>query len=116
MELQGRVFSINTMLVSLFRPCAFALTPIICDNLFTPFMEGNSSVAQGIRAIIGSTGLRGVALFIIIVGAVLLVWSIGGMNYRPLRKMEDYLPDAIPGAVIYADKDRMQEVLDKQIE
>ncbi|WP_054743048.1 non-ribosomal peptide synthetase/MFS transporter [Cellulosilyticum ruminicola] len=115
LELQGRVFSVNEMLVFAFRPFAFLLAPVLCDNLFTPLMSSNSKVSQMISYIIGTGDTRGMALLTVSVGIVLLIWSIGGMEYKPLRYMEDYLPDAIPGAVIYEDKDKMQESLDRAI-
>ena len=112
LELQGRVFSINEMVVSIFRPFAYLLAPVFCDKLFTPFMEGSSGLRDVAAQVIGSDHTRGIGLFLIVVGVILLLWGIFGMNYRPLRYMEDYLPDAIPGAVIYKDKDKIQEAMD----
>jgi len=112
LELQGRVFSINEMVVSIFRPFAYLLAPVFCDEVFTPFMNGTSSLRSFVTQVIGSDDTRGIGLFLIAVGIVLFLWGVFGMNYRPLRYMEDYLPDAIPGAVIYKDKDKMQEAMD----
>ncbi len=115
LELQGRVFSINQMLVSIFRPLAMLMAAPICDHLLTPFMEGDSKVSQVFRTMLGNDSTRGMGLLLIITGGILFIWSILGMGYKPLRRMEDYLPDAIPGAVIYEDKDKMQELMDKAI-
>lgn len=116
LELQGRVFSINEMLVSIFRPFAFLLAPVLCDKIFTPFMQKDTKMTDFICKIIGNDASRGIGLYIIVIGVILLIWAVAGMKYRPLRYMEDYLPDAIPGAVIYEDKDKMQEELDRFID
>jgi hypothetical protein len=34
---------------------------------------------------------------------------------RPVRELEDDLPDAVPDAVIVADKNRLQELADRQL-
>jgi len=41
--------------------------------------------------------------------------GIMGFNYRPLRFMEDVLPDAIPDPVILKDKNKIQELADMQL-
>lgn len=115
LELQGRVFSINQMIVSIFRPIAMLLAAPLCENVFTPFIESTSKISSLVRTIIGNDSTRGMGLLLITTGGILLGWSLLGFNYKPLRKMEEYLPDAIPGAVIYEDKNKMQEIMDEAI-
>lgn len=115
LELQGRVFSINQMLVSTFRPIAMLLAAPLCEKIFTPFLESNLPISRSIKMIIGSGETSDMGLLLVVVGVVLLIWSIGGFRYKPLRNMEDYLPDTIPGAIIYEDKDKIQETMDQAV-
>ncbi|PHV70431.1 non-ribosomal peptide synthetase [Sporanaerobium hydrogeniformans] len=115
LELQGRVFSINQMLVSVFRPMAFLLAAPLCEKIFEPMMMSKSPIVESIKLIIGTGDTRGMGLLFVSVGLVLFIWSILGFNYKPLRNMEDYLPDAIPGPVIYKDKDKIQASIDRAV-
>jgi hypothetical protein len=39
----------------------------------------------------------------------------GRLAYRPIRNLEDELPDADPGRVIVSDKDLIQELADRRL-
>jgi hypothetical protein len=51
----------------------------------------------------------------ITVGLLRVVMAFIGYNFKPLRNMEDDLPDAIPDAIIVADKDVLQALADEQL-
>jgi len=94
LELQARVFSINEMLAFIMRPLAFFLAGPLSDKVFEPFMAGEGNLATKISMIIGSGEGRGMGLILVLSGIILTIWGIMGFNYRPLRFMEDVLPDA----------------------
>ena len=115
LDLQGRVFSVNEMLAMMTRPFGYIIAPFICESVFIRFMGGESSLSKTISLVIGAGENRGIGLFMLIIGAMLAIWGVIGMKIRSLRYMEDYLPDAIPGAVMYEDKDKLQEEMDKML-
>lgn len=115
LELQGRVLSTNRMMALSTMPLgALAAGPLV-DRIFEPLMNNPSLVASTIGAFIGMGPGRGIALLMIIVGLLRIVLALAGYSYKPLRNMEDDLPDAIPDAVIIADKDILQAQADKQL-
>jgi hypothetical protein len=82
-ELQGRVLATNLMLVTVMEPLGFLTASPLAD-------------------------LLGVSVLVLASGAFLTVWGLLGLRYRPLRYMEDALPDAVLGAEIDDDLDRVQ--------
>ena len=89
-ELQGRVLATNQML-------AIAMTPLA---YFT---------APALAAAIGS-----MSTLLLFTGLILAVWGVAGLLYRPLRLMEDGLPDAVPDAEI-GDLDTVQARADARL-
>ena len=81
---------------SLYEPVGFVAAPFVAERL-APLL-----------------GDRGTALAAVLTGAGLLLtaWSVGGLAYRPLRRMEDALPDAVADAEIADDLDEVQRRLD----
>jgi surfactin synthase thioesterase subunit/MFS family permease len=115
LELQGRVLTVNRMLAQSMMPLGFVLTGPLADKVFEPLMTQGGALAERIGWLIGVGPGRGMGLMIILVGAFLTAWGILGYRYRPLRFMEDELPDAIPDAVIITDKDELQRQADQQL-
>jgi MFS family permease len=115
LELQGRVISTNQMLAGSMMPLGFILAGPLADKVFEPLMKKGGILAGRIGWLIGVGPGRGMGLMIMLVGAFLTLWGILGYRYRPLRFMEDELPDAIPDAVIITDKDELQRQADQQL-
>ncbi|UUV30784.1 amino acid adenylation domain-containing protein [Amycolatopsis roodepoortensis] len=90
-RLQGRVLAINVMLATAMQPLGFLTAGPLADRL------------------------GGFATLMVVSGAVLVVWGVLGLRYRPLRDIEDLLPDAAPPAEIDADLDRVQAVADRNL-
>lgn len=114
LELQGRVFSVNRMLAALLGPLAAVAGPL-ADNVFEPMLREEGALYNSIGTIIGTGEGRGIGLMLVAMGLLLVVWGILGMRYKPLRHIEAILPDAVPGAVILRDKDKLQELADLEI-
>ncbi|MCB8977444.1 MAG: amino acid adenylation domain-containing protein [Ardenticatenaceae bacterium] len=115
LELQGRVIATNDMLSWSLMPLGFVLAGALADRVFEPFMGGSSPLATAVGSVIGSGAGRGMGLMIIVIGLLLLFAALLGFRYRPLRYMEDILPDAIPDAVVVKDKDELQALADQQL-
>jgi hypothetical protein len=86
-ELQGRVLATNLMLVTVMEPLGFLTASPLA-------------------------GALGVGTLVLVSGVFLTVWGLAGLRYRPLRYMEDALPDAEAGAEIDEDLDRVQARVD----
>lgn len=115
LELQGRVLATNRMMALSTMPLGALVAGPLVDRVFEPLMAHDGLLAGTIGQLIGSGPGRGIALLMIIMGALRVILAIVGYNYRPLRLMEDSLPDAISDAVIIADKDALQEQADRQL-
>ncbi len=116
LELQGRVLSTNRMMALSTMPLgALAAGPLV-DRVFEPLMANEGLLSSTIGSFIGTGPGRGIALVMIIVGLLRIILASIGFSYKPLRNMEDDLPDAIPDAIIVDDKDLLQAMADKQLE
>jgi len=87
-ELQGRVLAVNQMLATVMMPVGFVTAPALARWI------GN------------------LPLLLVLSGVVLVGWSVAGLAYRPLRRMEDDLPDAVAGPQIADNLDDVQRGAD----
>ncbi len=115
LELQGRVIATNRMLALSLTPLSFALAGPLADTIFEPLLVSDGALAGSVGQVIGVGPGRGMGLMVILLGAIRIIVALVGYGYRPLRFMEDELPDAIPDAMIVADKDELQRQADKQL-
>jgi hypothetical protein len=110
LELQGRVFSINEMMAFCLRPISMLISAPLCERLLQPFLAGGSAAAQLIGGVIGIGKGRAIGLLFIVFGLLIIAWTFFGLQIKSLMRMEDILPNAIPGNIIFKDKDKMQEM------
>jgi surfactin synthase thioesterase subunit/MFS family permease len=115
LELQGRVFAINFLMANILLPAGNYLAGILSDRIIGPFMAKEGTGTSYLRFWAGFGEGQGMALIIFIAGILVTLWGIFGITYKPLRNLEDNLPDAIPGAVIIEDKDKIQELADLEL-
>ncbi|WP_051864468.1 non-ribosomal peptide synthetase/MFS transporter [Streptosporangium roseum] len=109
LELQGRVLATNQMLAVSMTPLAFLTAPALADDVFGPLLVPGGALADTLVGdVIGVGPGRGVGLLLVVCGALLMLWGALGLWYRPLRRMEDALPDAVAGAEIADDLDAVQ--------
>ncbi|NUP67409.1 MAG: amino acid adenylation domain-containing protein, partial [Nonomuraea sp.] len=101
LDLQGRVIATNLMLSWAMVPVGFLLAGPLVEHVFDP--------------IAGAAHGRGIALLTLVAGAVTALIGVAAFRYRPVRHLEDDLPDAIPDAVAITDKDRIQQKADRQL-
>ncbi|GIH62809.1 non-ribosomal peptide synthetase/MFS transporter [Microbispora siamensis] len=94
-ELQGRVLAVNVMLATAMQPLGFLSAGPLADWA-QPYASGPG---------------RGAALVLLASGVFLAVWGLLGLRYRPLRHLEDRVPDAAPPPEAAADLDAVQAEL-----
>ncbi|MYW03976.1 MFS transporter, partial [Streptomyces sp. SID3343] len=114
MELQGRVLATNQMLAMSMMPLGFVTAGPLADRVFEPLLLPDGALASSVGVVLGTGPGRGTGLLLVLVGVVLGVWGLLGLLYRPLSRMEDALPDAIPDVEI-GDKDTIQAAADRQL-
>ncbi|MBO3459539.1 MFS transporter [Aetokthonos hydrillicola Thurmond2011] len=95
-DLQGRTFAVRSMIAGLFRLLAYLVSGPLVEKIFQPLMISNSPIATSIGKIIGTGSHAGMSLVFIIVGFCAVLLTIAAYQYRPLRLMEDELPDVLP--------------------
>ena len=108
-ELLGRVLAVNQMLATAAMPAGFLLAPVLLDAAAEPVLRA----APGLADLLPANG--GPALLLAGVGVALVVWAVLGLAYRPLRRMEDTLPDAQIGPLIPDTLDELQAEADTQL-
>ncbi|GAA4231458.1 amino acid adenylation domain-containing protein [Streptosporangium album] len=113
LELQGRVLATNQMLAVSMTPLAFLTAPALADDVFGPLLVPGGVLADTVVGdVVGVGPGRGVGLLLVVCGALLAIWGALGLWYRPLRRMEDALPDAVAGAEIADDLNAVQAEAD----
>ncbi|MEV4626753.1 amino acid adenylation domain-containing protein [Micromonospora sp. NPDC049523] len=111
-ELQGRVLSIFITVMMLTMPLGYLVVGPLADHYVQPLLEPGGGLADTVGALIGTGPGRGLALLVIVSGLLQLGWAIRGWFNRPLRLIEDHLPDAVPPAEI-GDRDTLQREADE---
>jgi MFS transporter, DHA3 family, macrolide efflux protein len=95
-EVQGRVFSIRSMLAQSMMPLAFVTAGPLADYVFEPLMKDGGVLAGTFIGGLLDTGPgRGIGLMFVLAGlAALIVSALVYANPR-IRNVEDELPDAV---------------------
>ncbi|WP_373482941.1 MFS transporter [Acetobacterium sp.] len=88
-RVQGRAFGLISLITQMGYILAFIAAGILADRVFEPLMQGNTEVAIGIGAIIGSGAGRGNALLIIIAGIGLAVAGLLAARLKSVRTLEE---------------------------
>lgn len=88
-EVQGRAFGIIGLITQLGYIVAYALSGVLSDYVFEPFMTGNSSLSNTVGEIIGKGTGRGVALLIIIAGVMTIITGMVTGQMKCVKKLED---------------------------
>jgi amino acid adenylation domain-containing protein len=115
MELQGRVLATNRMTANLTEPLGYVGAGLLADALLEPAMAPGGWLSGSLGGLLGSGPGRGMALLIVVLGGVTVVLAVIGLRWRTLRYMEDALPDAVPGAIVTWDRDKLQQEADLQL-
>jgi DHA3 family macrolide efflux protein-like MFS transporter len=94
---QGRVFSIRSMISRSMMPIAFLTSGPLADRIFNPLMvEGGALANTFVGRVLGTGPGRGIGLLMIV--SCLSMWVTSLMAYANprIRNLEEEIPDAIP--------------------
>jgi DHA3 family macrolide efflux protein-like MFS transporter len=94
-DVQGRVFAVRRMIAWSSLPLSYLLAGPLADHVFTPLLVQGGPLANSVGRIIGVGPGRGIALFFVIMGILLIAASGVGFLYPRLRRLELELPDVI---------------------
>jgi MFS family permease len=94
-DLQGRVFAVWTMTHKASIPVAYLVAGPLADGVFKPLMAVDGSLAGSVGAVIGVGPGRGIALFYIAIGIVIVLTTTVCYLHPRFRLMEDEMPDVI---------------------
>jgi multisubunit Na+/H+ antiporter MnhF subunit len=103
-ELQGRILATNRMTANLTEPLGYVGAGWLADAVFEPAFASPASQPG-----------RGMALLLVILGFLTLALAVTGLRWRTLHRMEDALPDAVPGAVVTWDRDALEREADRAL-
>jgi len=109
-DVQGRVFSIRSMIGQGTAPIALALAGPLADRVFVPLMTGDSGLGTALQGWLGSGEVAAYGLFFVAIGLYTIIMSMLSWLYGPLRNLERDIPDAdeLPESIGADGKDRAQ--------
>jgi hypothetical protein len=108
-EVQGRVFSIRTMISRSMMPLAFLLAGPLADQVFEPLLrEGGALAASWMGNLVGIGPGRGIGALFIISALVLWVASAFAFANPHIRNIETELPDVI------SDEESEDELIEEE--
>lgn len=115
-ELLARVFAINQMFALPTLPLGYYIGGQLSDKIFKPLFATSPKAVEMFGWLVGTGEERGLALLFLLIGLTAAIWAIISLKYKPLRYMDDILPNAIPGAIFTRDRDQLQREEDAQLQ
>ena len=98
-HLQGRVFSIRSMISRSVMPISFLLAGPLADRVFGPLLDTNGAWAHTFLGSLLDTGAgRGIGLMFIISALCGIIVTLMAYANPRIRNIEDELPDVLPTA------------------
>jgi len=91
--LQGRVFAVQGMARNISMPLGFLLAGPLADYIFEPAMASGGALAPLFGPIVGVGPGAGMGLMFLGTAAFGALMSLSGYLFRPVRCVEDDLPD-----------------------
>ncbi len=91
-DVQGRVFATRQAFILATPLLAYLITGPLTDGIFEPLLQAGGPLAGSVGQIIGVGPGRGAGLLFVSAGLFLVLVSLIGYLYQPLRQMEDELP------------------------
>ncbi len=92
-ELQGRVFALLQMVGSAAFGLAYLIVGPLGDGIFEPLMDLNGPLADSVGRVIGAGDGRGMALCVVLAGALTLAMTVMAILNSRIRQMENQLPE-----------------------
>ncbi len=94
-DIQGRVFAVRRMVSRIGLALALLVAGPIAENWFEPLLLENGRLAGSVGQVLGVGPGRGVGLLFVILGVLFVLFSLAGLLYSPLRKVDEQIPDAL---------------------
>ncbi len=94
-EIQGRVFAVRRMIAWSAMPLSYLFAGPLADRVFTPLLVQGGPLANSLGRLIGVGPGRGIALFFVVTGIVVIAATGAGFLYPRLRRLETELPDTV---------------------
>ena len=92
-DVQGRVFATRRFLGQVSAPVALLIGGPLADRVFEPAMQTDGALAPVFGGLVGTGDGAGLALMMLVFGALGLLVGAGGYLSRSVRNAEDILPD-----------------------
>ena len=92
-DVQGKVFAARRLIAQVTAPAAIVIAGPLADRVFEPAMATGGSLAGALGWAVGTGPGAGMALMLVVFGALGAVVGIGGYFVRPIRDAETILPD-----------------------
>jgi hypothetical protein len=94
-QVQGRVFAVRRMIAWSALPLSYLFAGPLADRVFTPLLLEGGPLASSLGNILGVGPGRGIALFFVVMGFLVISATVVGYLYPRLRRLEVELPDAV---------------------
>lgn len=94
-ELQGRVFSLRTLLAMGATPASYLLAGPLADGVFEPMLAGDGLLATSVGSVIGTGPGRGIGAFFIVLGISIVAVVIYTARHPQIRSLDVAVPDVI---------------------
>ena len=115
-ELLARVFAINQMFALPTIPLGYYIGGLLSDNVVGAWFQNNSWPQDNLGWLVGNDEVCGDRFIFIVVGLLIIVWALLCFQYKPLRYMDEIMPDALPGPILIRDRNQLQKEEDYQLE
>jgi MFS family permease len=104
-DVQGKVFSVRSMVAQFTQPLALLVVGPVADGFFVPLMGGDSQLSDFFERFVGRGEGAGYAAFFVALGFATIALSVAAWTYGPVRNLERDMPDAegLPEESAYDD-------------
>ena len=92
-DLQGRVFGAQSVITQIMIPFTPLIGGYLGDKIFEPVMRTPNAVSNYFAPLVGTGPGAGMGLLIFLCGIGATLVGLSGYLLRPVRKLDDYLPD-----------------------
>lgn len=96
-DVQGRVFAVRRLIAQFTAPLGFLGAGLLADRVFEPWLAEGGPLAGSVGRVLGVGPGRGIGLIYVSLAVLPILASLWGYTRPRLRRIEDELPDAVPG-------------------